>query len=49
MIIDGPNGVGYSCRPEIGVLINNMITYDELEDKLCHIMSINRALLGSCS
>ena len=42
-IIDGPNGVGYSCPLERGVLINNMITYDELEDKLCHVMSINHA------
>ena len=42
-IIYGPKGVGYSCPPERGVLVNNMITYDELEDKLCHVMSINRA------
>ena len=42
-IIDGQNGVGYSCPPKISVLINNMITYDELEDKLCHVMSINCA------
>ena len=33
----------YSCPPEKGVLVNNMITYDELEDKLRHIMSINHA------
>ena len=37
-IIDGPNGVGYSCPLERGVLVNNMITYDELKDKLCHIV-----------
>ena len=42
-IIDGPYGVGYSCPPDRGVLVNNTITYDELEDKLCHVMSIDRA------
>ena len=42
-IIDGPYGVGYSCPLERVVLVNNMITYDELEDKLCHVMSIDRA------
>ena len=42
-IIDGPYDVGYSCPPERGVLVNNTITYDELEDKLCHVMSIDRA------
>ncbi|RVW94914.1 hypothetical protein CK203_034566 [Vitis vinifera] len=42
-IIDGPNGVCYSCPPKKGVLVNNFIKYDELEDKLCHVMSINRA------
>ena len=25
------------------VLVINMITYDELEDKLCHVMSIDHA------
>ena len=24
-------------------MVNNTITYDELEDKLCHVMSIDRA------
>ena len=42
-IIDGPYGVGYSCPLERVVLVNNMITYDELEDKLCHVVSIDRA------
>ena len=42
-IIDGPYGVGYSCPSKRSVLVNNMITYDELEDKLCHVMSIDRA------
>ena len=41
-IIDGPYGVGYSCPSERGVLVNNMITYNELENKLCHVMSIDR-------
>ena len=43
VIIDRPNCVGYSCTPKISVLVINMITYDELEDKLCHVMSIDRA------
>ncbi|KAJ9672503.1 hypothetical protein PVL29_025922 [Vitis rotundifolia] len=42
-IIDGPNGVCYNCPPKKGVLVNNLIKYDELEDKLCHVMSIDRA------
>ena len=42
-IIDDPNSVGYSCPPKRGVLVNNIITYDELEDKMYHVMSINRA------
>ena len=42
-IIDGPNGVCYSCPPKKGVSMNNLIKYDELEDKLCHVMSIDRA------
>ena len=42
-IIDGSYGVGYSCPLERGVLVNNTITYDELEDKLCHVMSIDHA------
>ena len=25
-----------------GVLVNNMVTYDELKKKLCYVMSINR-------
>ena len=40
-IIYNPYGVSYSCPPERGVLV--MITYDELEDKLCQVMPINRA------
>ena len=35
--------ISYSCPPERSVLVNNTITYDELEDKLCHVMSIDRA------
>ena len=35
--------MGYSCPPERGILVNNTITYDELEDKLCQVMSIDRA------
>ena len=35
--------MGYSCPPEKGVLVNNTITYDELEDKLCHVISIDCA------
>ena len=42
-IIDGPYGVGYSCPPKISVLVNNTITCDELEDKLCHVMYIDHA------
>ena len=42
-IIDGPYGVGYSCPPERCILVNNTITYDELKDKLCHVMSIDCA------
>ena len=42
-IIYNPYGVSYSCSPERGVLVNNMITYDELEDKLCQVMPINCA------
>ena len=42
-IIDGPYGVGYSCLLERGILVNNTITYDEVEEKLCHVMSIDRA------
>ena len=41
-IIDGPNGVCYNCPPKKGVLINNLIKYDELEDKLCLFMLIDR-------
>ena len=42
-IVDGLYGVGYSSPLERGILVNNTITYDELEDKLCHVMSIDRA------
>ena len=41
-IIDGPNGVCYNYPPQKGVLVNNLIKYDELEYKLCHIMLIDR-------
>ena len=40
-IIDGPNGVCYNCPPQKGVLVNNLIKYDELEYKLCHVMLID--------
>ena len=40
-IIDGPNGVCYNCLPQKGVLVNNLIKYDELEYKLCHVMLID--------
>ena len=46
-IIDGPNGVCYSCPPKKGVLVNNLIKYDELEDKLCHVMSIDRTHIAN--
>ena len=35
--------MGYSCPPKRSVLVNNTITYDKLEDKLCHVMLITRA------
>ena len=35
--------MSYSCPLERGILVNNTITYDEIEDKLCHVMSIDRA------
>ena len=41
-IIDGPNVVCYNYPPQKGVLVNNLIKYDELEYKLCHIMLIDR-------
>ena len=41
-IIDGPNGMCYHCPPQKDVLVNNLIKYDELEDKLCHVMLIDR-------
>ena len=41
-IIDGPNGVCYNYSPQKGVLVNNLIKYDDLEDKLCHVMLIDR-------
>ena len=42
-IIHGPNGVCYNCPPKKGVLVNNLIKYDEFEDKLYHVMSIDCA------
>ena len=36
-IIDGSNGVCYNCHPQKGVLVNNLIKYDELEDKFCYV------------
>ena len=36
-IIDGPNGMCYHCPPQKDVLVNNLIKYDELEDKLCYV------------
>ena len=41
-IIDGSDGVCYNCFPKKCVLVNNLIKYDELEDELCHVMSIDR-------
>ena len=40
-IIDGPNGACYNCPPQKGVLVNNLIKYDDLENKLCHVMLID--------
>ena len=40
-IIDGPNGVCYNCPPQKGVLVNNLIKYDELDYKLCHVTLID--------
>ena len=42
-IIDGSNDVSYSCLLEKCVLVDNMITYDELDDKLCCVMLIERS------
>ena len=36
--INGPNEVCYNCPPQKGVLVNNLTKYDELEDKLCHVV-----------
>ena len=41
-IIDGSNGVCYNCPSQKGVLVNNLIKYDQLKDKLCHVISIDR-------
>ena len=41
-IIDCEFGVSYNRPPDKGVLINSMITFDELETKLCHALNINR-------
>ena len=40
-IIDCEFGVCYNCPPEKSVSINSMITFDELETKLCHALNIN--------
>ena len=40
-IIDGPNGVCYSCPPKKGVLVKNLTKYYKLKDKLCHVMLID--------
>ena len=40
-IINCQNGVCYNCLPEKSVLVYSLIKYDELEDKLCHVMSID--------
>ena len=45
-IIDDPNGAGYSCPLERGVLVNNMITYDELED-MTNPLPIDRESAGN--
>ena len=41
-IIDCEFGVSYNRPPEKGVSINSMITFYELEIKLCHALNINR-------
>ena len=41
-IVDCEFGVCYNRPSEKGVSINNMITFDELETKLCHALNINR-------
>ena len=41
-IIDCGFGVCYNGPPKKGVSINSMITFDELETKLCHALNINR-------
>ena len=40
-IIDCEFGVCYNCPPEKSVSINSMITFDELDTKLCHALNIN--------
>ena len=40
-IIDCEFGVCYNCPLEKGISINSMITFDELETKLCHALNIN--------
>ena len=41
-IIDYEFWVCYNRPPKKGVSINSMITFDELETKLCHALNINR-------
>ena len=41
-IIDCKFGVCYNRPPNKDVSINSMITFDELETKLCHALNINR-------
>ena len=40
-IIDCKFGVCYNRPPKKDVSINSMITFDELETKLCHALNIN--------
>ena len=42
-IIDCEFGVCCNRLLEKGVSINSMITFDELETKLCHALNLNRA------
>ncbi|KAL6311718.1 hypothetical protein AAG906_024607 [Vitis piasezkii] len=41
-IIDCAFGISYNHPFEKGVSINSIITFDELETKLCHALNINR-------
>ena len=41
-IIDHPDGVRYSCPPKKAILISNRISFDDLETKICHALSIDR-------